>query len=279
MERLREKMKNKFDWLKTSTKIITIVLLIICLLLLGLSFIPFFRESTHIKDNIENILIGIGTNIVGIIVTISFVQYTFDKHNEDIEKQLEKEKILRFSQIMSFRIEKYFKVFAQITTPLNIFSKQKDKTINFDFKFEDMKDLYFPCLLMCEEQNSAISVFYSEEKKIKEYMLRMLENIEFKYYPNIKNMLLAFIKQSEANDVSNAVINYESMRLGNQKATDVISKQIATNNVDKWVEKFESRNLPSNLINNFVILFRLLQTELFLLTEFNKTIQLLEKEQ
>ena len=272
-------MKNKFDWLKTSTKIITIVLLIICLLLLGLSFIPFFRESTHIKDNIENILIGIGTNIVGIIVTISFVQYTFDKHNEDIEKQLEKEKILRFSQIMSFRIEKYFKVFAQITTPLNIFSKQKDKTINFDFKFEDMKDLYFPCLLMCEEQNSAISVFYSEEKKIKEYMLRMLENIEFKYYPNIKNMLLAFIKQSEANDVSNAVINYESMRLGNQKATDVISKQIATNNVDKWVEKFESRNLPSNLINNFVILFRLLQTELFLLTEFNKTIQLLEKEQ
>ena len=272
-------MKNKFDWLKTSTKIITIVLLIICLLLLGISFIPFFNESSHIRDNLENILIGIGTNIVGIIVTISFVQYTIDRHNEDIEKKSEKEKILRFSQIISFRIEKYFQVFAQITTPIKIFSQQNEKNITFDFKFEDMKDLYFPCLLMCEEQNSSISVFYSEEKKIKEYMLRMLENIEFKHYPKIQELLIAFVKQSEANDVSNAIIKYETMRIGNQKATDVISKQIATNSVDNWVEKFESGNLPSNLINNFVILYRLLQKELFLLTEFNNKIKFLEKEQ
>ena len=34
-----------------------------------------------------------------------------------------------------------------------------------------------------------------------------------------------------------------------------------------WVEQFESGKLESNIINNFVILYRLLQKELFLLNE------------
>lgn len=119
------------------------------------------------RDNFENILIGTGTNILGIIVIISFVQHIFDKQSEKNEKELEREKIIRFSQIMSFRIQKYFSVFSQITTPLSEYSKQSEKKINPDFKFEDMKDLYFPCLLMSEEQKSAISVFYSEENILK----------------------------------------------------------------------------------------------------------------
>lgn len=95
----------------------------------------------------------------------------------------------------------------------------------------------------------------------------------------IQELLLAFVKHSEAYDVSNAILKYETMSASKKKVTELISEQIATNPIDNWVEKFESGKLKSNLINNFVILFRLLQTELFLLTEFNKKIQLLEKEQ
>ena len=272
-------MKKLFLWFKTSAGKITIILLVFAILLIGISFLPFFKLSSHLRNNFENILIGIGTNVLGIIVTVSFVQHIFDKQSEKKDKEYERKKIIRFSQIMSFRLEKYFKVFAQITTPLNIYSQQPDKPINYDFKFEDMKDLYFPCLLMCEEQKSSISVFYSEEKKIKDYMLRMLENIEFKHYLIIQELLLAFVKHSEAYDVSNAILKYETMSASKKKVTELISEQIATNPIDNWVEKFESGKLKSNLINNFVILFRLLQTELFLLTEFNKKIQLLEKEQ
>lgn len=266
-------MNNFFLWFKTSAGKITVVLCIFGVLLIGTSFLPIFNDSSYFLDNFENVLIGIGTNIFGIIVTISFVQHIFDKQNEAKEKELEREKIIRFSQIMSFRLEKYFHVFAQITTPLSQFSQQKNKCINPVFKFEDMKDLYFPCLLMCEEQKSAISVFYSEEKKIKEYMLRMLENIEFKYHSEIQNILIAFVKQSEAYDVSNAILNYEKMGTSKEKATELISKQIATNATDNWVGKFESGKLPSNLITNFVILYRLLQKEFILLTEYTKEIK------
>ncbi len=268
-------MKKVLLWLKTSAGKITIFLLIFGCLLIGTSFLPVFKQSSHLRDNFENVLIGIGTNIFGIIVTISFVQHIFDKQSEKNEKELEREKIIRFSQIMSFRIQKYFAVFSQITTPLSEYSKESEKKINPDFKFEDMKDLYFPCLLMSEEQKSAISVFYAEEKHIKEYMFRMIEKIDFNYFPNIQKLLLAFIKQSEAYDVSNAILKYEQMNDGYM--IKHISQQISTNPTDHWVELFESGNLPSNIINNFVLLYRLLQKEFFILTEYNKAIQELSK--
>lgn len=261
-------MKKVLLWFRTSAGKITIILLIMGVLLIGTSFLPIFSQSSHLRDNFENVLIGIGTNIFGIIVTISFVQHIIDKQSEKKEKELEREKIIRFSQIMSFRIQKYFAVFAQVTTPLDIYSKESEKHWNQDFKFEDMKDLYFPCVLISEMQKSAISVFYSEEKKIKEYMLRMLENIEFKYYSQIQYLLLAFVKQSEAQDVSTAILNYENLRIGGKKMTDVIAAQIATNPTDNWVEKIESGKLTSHLMTNFVILYRLLQKESFILTEY-----------
>ena len=128
---------------------------------------------------------------------------------------------------------------------------------------------------MSEEQKSAISVFYAEEKRIKEYMFRMIEKIDFNYFPNIQKLLLAFIKQSEAYDVSNAILKYEQMNDGYM--IKLISQQISTNSTDHWVEMFESGNLPSNIINNFVLLYRLLQKEFFILTEYNRAIQELSK--
>ena len=120
-----------------------------------------------------------------------------------------------------------------------------------------------------------MTVFYSEEKHIKEYMFRMIEKIDFNYFPNIQKLLLEFIKQSEAYDVSNAILKYEQMNYGYM--IKLISQQISTNPTDHWVEMFESGNLPSNIINNCVLLYRLLQKEFFILTEYNKATQELSK--
>lgn len=75
-------MKKIISWFKTSAGKITIVLFIIANSLISITFLPFFKQSAHLRDNFENILIGIGTNILGIIVTISFVQHIFDKQSE-----------------------------------------------------------------------------------------------------------------------------------------------------------------------------------------------------
>lgn len=277
MKKLKILFSKISSWFKTSAGKLTVLLLFFCLVLLGISFLPIFKTSSHLRDNFENIIIGIGTNIFGIIITVSFVQFILDKQNEKEARKAEKEKIIRFYQIMSFRIEKYFQVFAQITTPLSVFSQQKEKQINLDFKFEDMKDLYFPCLLIAESQHSAISVFYSEEKRIKNYILKMLENIDFKYYSNIQNLLIAFVKQSEANDVRQAILDYETKVVDGKPLFKIISSQIESNKINNWVEQFESGKLESNIINNFVILYRLLQKEFFLLNELITQVKEIEE--
>lgn len=104
----------------------------------------------------------------------------------------------------------------------------------------------------------------------------MLENIDFKYYSNIQNLLIAFVKQSEANDVRQAILDYETKIVDGKYLSKIISLQIATNNVDDWVGQFESGKSKSNLINNFVILYRLLQKEFFLLTELITQVKKIE---
>ena len=242
-----DKVKNVkiLLWFKTSAGKITIPILILCVIFISISFLPIFK-------NYENVLIGIGTNLLGIIVTVSFVQHIFDKQSEEKEKELEKEKIIRFSQIMNIRLEKYFVVFAQITTPISEYSKQNIRQIEpkLDFKFEDMKDLHFPCLLMSEKlSESAISVFYSEETRIKEYMLRMLENIDFKHFSNIQDLLIEFVKLSESYDVSNAILgDGKAIDSNHNKISEFISNLISTNPKEHWVERFEKGELQSNMI-------------------------------
>lgn len=65
----------------------------------------------------------------------------------------------------------------------------------------------------------------------------MIEKIDFNYFPNIQKLLLEFIKQSEAYDVSNAILKYEQMNYGYM--IKLISQQISTNPTDHWVEMFE----------------------------------------
>lgn len=222
---------------------------------------------------------------MGIFVTVYFVQRIFDKQSEkkekEKEKELEKEKIIRFSQIMKYRLEKFFAVFAQVTTPISEYSKQNIRQIEpkLDFKFEDMKDLHFPCLLMSEKlSESAISVFYSEEKRIKEHMLRMLENIDFKHFPDIKNLLIEFVKLSEAYDVSNAILSEENIKMGDKKMSEFISNLISTNPKEHWVERFEKGELHSNMINNYIVLYKLLKKELPILIDYKNKIQELTKD-
>lgn len=258
-------------WFKTK---ITIPLLIFGFIFIIVAYL----FSSHF---IENVFLGIGTNLFGIIVTVSFVQHIFDKQSEEKEKELEKEKIIRFSQIMNIRLEKYFVVFAQITTPISEYSKQNIRQIEpkLDFKFEDMKDLHFPCLLMSEKlSESAISVFYSEEKRIKEYMLRMLENIDFKHFSGIKDLLIDFVKLSEAYDVSNAILSAENTKMGDKKMSEFISNQISTNSKEHWIEKYEKGELKGIEIINYIKLYKLLQNELSILIKYKNKIQELTKD-
>ncbi len=71
----------------------SIFLLILAWSHLGMGFIT--ADGTNF---VNNILIGLATNLMGIVVKVSFVQYFLDRQNEEKERKEENEKILRYDK-------------------------------------------------------------------------------------------------------------------------------------------------------------------------------------
>ena len=88
---MRDNMEKITLWIKSAAGKISIFLMIMSIIILALacSFWGNFTEKT--ASNINNILFGLGTNLLGIIVTVSFVQFFLDKQNEKVEYAYERE--------------------------------------------------------------------------------------------------------------------------------------------------------------------------------------------
>ena len=169
-------------WLQSAAGKISMILLIISIIFLIIAFSSWGNFTDRTANNINNFLFGMATNLLGIIVTVSFVQFFIDKQNHNVDKQNELEEVLRYDRVLSIFIEQYTLYYRCITTPVSE-DMRTDYKLNADFAFKDMGDMYEQNRYMAEGLlEPAISVFYRFEDKIREYMMSMLNNISFKYY-------------------------------------------------------------------------------------------------
>lgn len=168
-------------WIKSAAGKISIFLMIMSIIILALacSFWGNFTEKT--ASNINNILFGLGTNLLGIIVTVSFVQFFLDKQNEKVEYAYEREKILRFDRIMQILIQYYIMYFNTITTPMSQRGSVSPTEIKQQFSFTDMKDfihsLYF-CETKAMSQLSPLSMMlnWNSENTVRSLLLKSISN-------------------------------------------------------------------------------------------------------
>lgn len=268
---------NRFKkWLKSAAGKISACLLITSIILLIIACSSWGNFTDRTANNISNILFGMATNLLGIIVTVSFVQFFIDKQNHDVEKQNEREEILRYNKVLSIFIEQYTLYYRCITTPL-LENKRTDYKLNKDFTFRDMGDLYAQNGYMTEGLfEPAISVFYRFEDKIREYMMSMLNNISFKYYIEIENILEEFVEKSFSLDTRGNILGNISAMLGKEKVIDVISKSIKDTTYD-WIEII-SHSKNANIMAPYVQLYFLLKEEADLLIKYKKEVDKLIKE-
>ncbi|NBH83644.1 hypothetical protein D7X88_12380 [bacterium C-53] len=68
-------MKRLRKWLKSAAGKISVFLLIISIILLIIACSSWGDFTDRTANNINNILFGMATNLLGIIVTVSFVQF------------------------------------------------------------------------------------------------------------------------------------------------------------------------------------------------------------
>jgi len=242
---------------------ISIILLIIACSLWGI-------ENERIANNIKDILFGFSTNLLGIIVTVSFVQFFIDKQDEKQTHANEVALIKRYDRFMTVLIKRYLMFYHCVITPINKRKYENPMELKTNFDFEDMCDLYEQSLYICEGMyEPSIVLFYKAERMLCDYMIDMVENIDFKFNEELLKILTEFIESSIGYDIRGAILGNINERSGNEKLTKIIGELIKDSS-NEWVKKGKQGELKGNIMLPYVQLYELLKIEIELLIRYKK---------
>lgn len=260
------------NWFKSAAGKVSLTLFIISLVLLIIVFLPFSFLDKITTEYVNNILISSATGLIGIIITVAFVQYFIDSQNQKQELQDEKEVIKRHSRMLNILIDRYILCFYCVTTPISIRAVQDyaPECINKDFKFEEIYDLYKPSLFIhTNVATPSIVLFNHAEKSLREYLVQLIGIIPFKYHQELLNIFIKFIEVSlNGEDVINTVSSYSN----NKDVLNLAEKSIQDTN-ERWVERFDNGELKSNLLILYVLLYKILKEEQELIISYKEIIK------
>ena len=235
-----------------------------------------FTERT--ANNINNILFGIATNLMGIIVTVSFVQYFIDKQDEQEEHIQEKNMIIKYNRVMVLLLKKYKKYYNCVTNPMAERKNIDVLTLEPKFEFQDMQDMYRQSLFLSDGfYEPSIILFYRAEDDLRSYMIKMLENIQFKYHQELYDLVLEFVELSQSIDVRGSILDELLIKKRDEKLLKDIESYIKGAEQHKWLEKAAKGELVSNIMLPYVQLYWLMKKEAELLIRYEECISKLAK--
>lgn len=248
------------QWFKSAAGIVSTVLLFFSILLICL--VLFFIVPNYEESIAKDLLLGLSTNLLGIIVTVSFVQFFINRQNTRNEKEEETTKIKRFNKYTDMLIKRYQKLFYALTTRIQDRTEiDIDSIFDRHFKFSDMADMYRPSLYQNEALlEPTVVLFFRVEERLRESFLHMIEGIDFKYHAELYAIIQSFISESISNDLSGVIIGNKTVMMGDKHLTDEIAEMIGDVSND-WLDKLKRGELPVNhtLFPYVVFYFHLLK--------------------
>ncbi|WP_300706583.1 MULTISPECIES: hypothetical protein [Helicobacter] len=252
-------MVNKMKkWIKSAAGIVSITLFVISIILL---LVAICLDYENFSNNINNTLFSLVTNLLGIIITISFVQHFIDRQNEKDEHIEENSKIKRYDRFMNVLMIRYSMYLNCVVTPIKRRSTINPLKLSSQFEFEDMCDLYKCSLYLCEGiSKSSIESFYEIEEILRNYMIDMIQNIDFKYNKELERIIMEFVKKSIEYDMRGAILGNMTAYFGKEKMIDIAMKYIKDPSHD-WLGKLQRGELDSNMMVPYVQLYKLLKIE------------------
>lgn len=256
---------------------VRLILILIGIVLITIAFLPSGSFDGFTANNINSLLISLGTNFIGIWITISFVQYFLDKQNEKDEMRQENATILRYDRIMNILLQHYFRYCFCITTPISERNKYDNIAPDIKFNFCDMHDMYKTTAFSIDNlMEPAIVSFYKSDEKIHRYVQKMIENIPLKYNENLAKILTNIIEVNLVLDSRDAILGNMNNVAGKKKLSESISESIKNESED-WIKMFDMGQLHNNVMFPYVILYKKLKTEIALFNEYQKCIEQIKK--
>lgn len=230
---------------------ISAILLLIAVIFFVIGFIPFGYKSNIIDNNINAIFFGIGTNIIGIIITISFVQYYFDLSLDKKNKDWECSCIKNEYRILKYYIEKYIRLFNSTisTDEVDIDSNK----ICVDFSFSSLSNIYSYAMFVNEPiGQSVIESFYRLKDEFDNKIYLFYVNNKLLFYPDLCEAVQRYLECAHEFDEWDAIIKAKQIKIDKETLADIAIRMIKENKKN-YVELFHN---GSNEINgNIMILY------------------------
>ena len=105
----------------------------------------------------------------------------------------------------------------------------------------------------------------------------MLENIDFKYHPDLARLLLEFTVKSTDSDESGQILERAKMKKISSRdaAIEIVEKMMVDETTD-WVKEYRQGNLRGNVILPYVMLYDTIQDQARMIKEYIEYIKKLE---
>ncbi len=247
-------------------KPIFIIAIILLVLLFGLFFFNFYMYDIELKEYLS----GIVTEILGIIITVAFVQVIFDRKNINDEKEAELSKIKKADSILQIYIEKYITLYYCVVTPMTDRDFKKVE-MSEDFTLSSMRDLYkTSSLAYFGIFRPSIDSFIEIELELQKYMISMLENIDFKHHDSIREEILKFVELSLNFEYRSNLFEVKTIISGGEKLVDSIDKKLEQNGDAFYKQYKEGEIKNANLLLPYASLHDLMLNERSIINKYLK---------
>lgn len=225
--------KEKFFWWKIIITAISFIAVI-----LSKSTIDWSNLSNNYIDSAlcREIAYDLSVGIFSAMVLVWFVDEINEHIQDKANEKTEVEKIKRADRILQQYIERYQIFFYCVVTPI----EQRDfenVEMPSEFCFKDMRELYLTTMLISEGIfDSSIQCFVRAETQLREEIELTLRDIDFCYYPKIRECLLEFVETSLKYNQKEAWVTAKTVTIGNKTLADDVKDMLESVADERYME-------------------------------------------
>lgn len=152
-------------------------------------------------------------NTIALVFVVLCLDTIVNSNSEKRRKRDEARRIMRYNRLIQPDIDLYLVRKNMVITP-NGKSVHKFQ-VDAKFTVKDMKDMYSPSELVADVGISKIRRFGHYQSILKDDFHRLVENVDFAYYPEVAEAAMRFLNATAYGEAAlEAVIGYEDARSG-----------------------------------------------------------------
>lgn len=191
-------------------------------------------------------------------------------------KAAETNEILRHDRIMQQFILLYLEGYASIAIPnkLDVSEIHINVAEDDEFAFTDLAGMYDASLMIPKKgAKSSIEIYYENEEKLAKYVMNVIENVNFEFYPELLDTLTEFYRIYIKSDEKEIVLWPLTVDdLDNRKLIITAMTNMIKSKDNDWVAQNAKGKLNGNVMKSYVTLYLKAREERKLIAKYTQEI-------